>query len=182
MHPTSFQCAIPVFDGLLNDKDHATVLDLLFELATWHALAKLCLHTDSTLWYLEGSTTQLGQALWKFASTTCEKFNTQNLPSEDAACGWCKAATKSKKWATTASAKSKSKGKAKNTKKKKPPLKCREFNLSSYKPHALADYAKTIWLLGMTDGYSTQTVHLHLFFSFLLYLLIISPLQGELEH
>ena len=56
-------------------------------------------------------------------------------------------------------------------------------NLSSYKPHhALADYAKTIWLLGTTDGYSTQTVRLHLFFSFLLYLSIISPLQGELEH
>ena len=76
MHPTSFQCVIPVFDGLLNDEDHATVLDLLFELATWHALAKLHLHTDSTLQSLEGSTTRLGQALRKFASTTCEKFDT----------------------------------------------------------------------------------------------------------
>jgi len=78
--------------------------------------------------------------------------------------------------------KSKSKGKAKSTKKKKPPAKRREFNLSSYKPHALPDYAKTIRLLGTTDGYSTQTVCLHLVFYFLLYLPIISPLQGELEH
>jgi len=77
-HLICFQCAIPIFDGLLNAEDNAIVLelDLLFKLATWHALAKLHLHTDSTLHSLEGSTTRLGQALWKFASTTCEKFET----------------------------------------------------------------------------------------------------------
>jgi len=44
-----FQCAIPVFDGLLDPCNNVIVMDLLFELATWHALAKLRLHTESTV-------------------------------------------------------------------------------------------------------------------------------------
>ena len=181
-HLICFQCAIPVFEGLLNAEDNAIVLDLLFELATWHALAKLRLHTDSTLRSLKGSTTRLGQALRKFASTTCEKFETRDLPSEDAARGRRTAATKSKKRATAASEKSKSTGKKKqaaiNLQRRR-----RRFNLSSYKPHALPDYAKTIRLLGTTDGYSTQTVCLNLFFSFSC-LPTFPPFhwQGELEH
>ncbi|CDO75447.1 hypothetical protein BN946_scf184823.g1 [Trametes cinnabarina] len=40
---------MPVFEGLLPLKDDETIADLLFELANWHALAKLRLHTDVTL-------------------------------------------------------------------------------------------------------------------------------------
>ena len=67
-------------------------MDLLFELATWHALAKLHLHTESTVIALENSTTRLGIALRKFQSTICAEFETRDLPSEEAARGRRKAA------------------------------------------------------------------------------------------
>ena len=51
------QCAIPVFEGLLPEEHNKIILDLLFELGTWHMLASLRLHTESTLHALEDSTT-----------------------------------------------------------------------------------------------------------------------------
>ncbi|KAF9049001.1 hypothetical protein BJ165DRAFT_1592981 [Panaeolus papilionaceus] len=70
------QCAIPVFDGLLEKKHNDIISDLLFELATWHALAKLRLHTESTIQSLENSTTHLGKVLRKFQSVTCDYAQT----------------------------------------------------------------------------------------------------------
>jgi len=77
---------------------------LLFELATWHALAKLRLHTESTLYDLENSTTRLGQILRKFDSVVCANYETKELPSEIAACGCRVAAARSKKAGKTAPA------------------------------------------------------------------------------
>ena len=91
-------------------------MDLLFELVTWHGLAKLHLHTESTVQALESSTTQLGIALCKFQSMTCAEFVTCHLPSEEAAQGCWKAA-KVKLQPTTQ--KSKSKGKEPESKGKK---------------------------------------------------------------
>lgn len=143
------QCAIPAFDRLLDDKNNEIVLDLLFELGTWHALAKLRLHTESTVSELEYSTTRLGSALRKFARSTCEDFITVDLPSEEAARGRRKAAraTRVSSRPTTQKGKEKAKG-----------PKTRKFNLKTYKMHALGDYAKCIRLFGTSDGYSTQTV------------------------
>lgn len=49
------QCSIPVFEGLLDDPHDTILMNLLFLLATWHAYAKLRMHTDTTLtvtsWY-----------------------------------------------------------------------------------------------------------------------------------
>jgi len=39
------QCAIPVFEGLLPELHNTHVLKLLFDLAHWHGLAKLQMHT-----------------------------------------------------------------------------------------------------------------------------------------
>lgn len=72
-------------------------MDLLFELVTWHSLAKLHLHTTSTLDALENSTTRLGSTIWKFTSTTCKDYVTTELASEEAARGCCKAAKAKKK-------------------------------------------------------------------------------------
>ncbi|KAG2063384.1 hypothetical protein BDR04DRAFT_1123294 [Suillus decipiens] len=47
------QCAIPVFEGLLPSPYNELLLDLSFELATWHGLAKLRMHTDTTLNFLD---------------------------------------------------------------------------------------------------------------------------------
>jgi hypothetical protein len=67
------------------------LLNLLFKLATWHGLAKLHMHTDTTLGFLDTSTTRLGQYLRQFMSETAKKFMTHDLPSEEAAHGRRKA-------------------------------------------------------------------------------------------
>src|SRR6267154_3255583 len=43
------KCIMPCFEGLLLQSCEKTTLDLLFTLVTWHALAKLRLHTTSFL-------------------------------------------------------------------------------------------------------------------------------------
>ena len=53
-----------------------------------------------------------------------------------------------------------SKGKGKETEAAKKKSTWRTFNFSCYKPHSLGDFAKTIRLLGTSDGYSTQTVRI----------------------
>jgi hypothetical protein len=152
-------------------------MDLLFELSTWHGLAKLRLHTESTVRALESSTARLGIALRKFQATTCAAFVTKDLPSEEAARGRRKAA-KSKKSQAPTMKKVHSKGK-----KTAAPVdsKLRTFNLSNYKTHALADYPKRIRELGTTDGYSTQIVSF-LYNIFLQKVPLLIETQGELEH
>ncbi len=81
------QVAIPVFEGLLEEPYNSIVLDLLFTLATWHALAKLRLPADSTISILEKTTTNLGILLRRFAATVYGVFVTCELPQEEAACG-----------------------------------------------------------------------------------------------
>ncbi|PPQ89051.1 hypothetical protein CVT25_006542, partial [Psilocybe cyanescens] len=81
------QCAIPVFEGLLPKKHDDIVQDLLFELATWHGLAKLRLHTEFTITDLENSATRLGTLLRKFKADVCCAYDTRDLPSEEAARG-----------------------------------------------------------------------------------------------
>jgi hypothetical protein len=64
---------------------------------------------------------------------------------------------------------------------KKSSAKLKHFNLRTYKLHALADYAKTIWRFGTTDNYNSQVVRffsIHIFHSFKT---DIND-QGELEH
>ncbi|KAF9551882.1 hypothetical protein CPC08DRAFT_647480, partial [Agrocybe pediades] len=142
-----FSCAIPAFEGLFDDEDNEIVMDLLFELATWHALAKLRLHTESTVRDLEGSTSRLGTALRRFESVTCSKYVTQELPSEEAARGQRKAAMAAKGTASKGKGKEKEKG-----------PRIRKFNLSTYKMHGLGDYPYFIRRCATTDNYSTWPV------------------------
>jgi hypothetical protein len=137
------QCSIPVFEGLLSPPHDNIVRELLFELATWHGLAKLRLHTDTTINSLEQ---RLGQAIRNFESETCTQLEARDLPAEDAA----RARRKLSRLAagTTTS--------EPTTQKAKKP---REFNMKTYKLHALGHYAKAIRLFGPSDGFSTQTVH-----------------------
>ncbi|KAG5637871.1 hypothetical protein H0H81_002834 [Sphagnurus paluster] len=80
------QCAIPVFDGLLNGDDNNTVVSLLFTLAEWHALGKLRLHTETSLLWLDQCTSNLGSQLRKFKSDMCSRYDTRELPKEAQAC------------------------------------------------------------------------------------------------
>ena len=132
-----FQCIIPVIGGLLPRKDEKVVLDLVFILSTWHAYAKLRLHTDHTLASFDALTKPLGFALRYFSGKFSDQFDTKELPKEAEARKRRATARKTNKGASS--------GKAR-------------FNLSTYKLHALGDYANTIRQRGTTDSYNTQTV------------------------
>ncbi|PCH36413.1 hypothetical protein WOLCODRAFT_81987, partial [Wolfiporia cocos MD-104 SS10] len=81
------QCIIPAVSGLLDQPHNNIVQDLIFELATWHALAKLWLHTEETLQILEHTTRSVGQVVYQFLATMCEYYDTEEL-KEEAARGW----------------------------------------------------------------------------------------------
>lgn len=74
-----------MFEGLLPTPHDKIVMDLLFSLAEWHALAKLRLHTESTIALLDDVTTALGAAFRGFQRQTCEAYDTRELPKEEAA-------------------------------------------------------------------------------------------------
>jgi hypothetical protein len=137
------QCIIPVIEGLLSEKDENDVLDLIFILSTWHAYAKLRLHTDHTLASFDALTKPLGAALRYFAGKFSDRFDTKELQKE---------ADARKRRADT------SKSMSKTTTKQKAPGSRARFNLVTYKLHAIGDYASTIRQRGTTDSYSTQMV------------------------
>lgn len=113
-------------------------------MASWHAYAKLRLHTDLTLDSFEVATTELGDLFRCFATKTAEEFDTRPLPREVAA-------------ASRRKANAQAKGKDQpNVQTPKPKQKL--FNMNTYKFHALGDYPWTIRTFGTTDSYSTQLV------------------------
>ena len=57
------KCAMPVFDGLLPANHNNDIQSLLFTTAEWHTLAKMRLHTDSTLAWLDESTKAFGKQI-----------------------------------------------------------------------------------------------------------------------
>ena len=136
------QCAIPAFESLFPPEHDSVIRTLLFRLAQWHALAKLRLHTDDSLRYLDDTTRLLGLQLRKFQDFTCNAFHTMKSPSETAARWW----RKDGKLGTTSRDICKSGARPKS------------FNLATYKLHALGDYVSTIRLFGTTDSYTTQIV------------------------
>ena len=82
---TNFQCSIPVFDRLLPEPFNSIILTLLYQTVKWHALAKLRIHSESTLCHLESQTKVLGQQMRAFRDVTKDKLNTVELPGEAAA-------------------------------------------------------------------------------------------------
>jgi hypothetical protein len=146
----TFQCAIPVFEGLFQEEeDNKIMSELLFELVTWHGFAKLHLKTESNLHALDTSTTRLGRCIRRFKSKTCQRYKTRELPSEEAARGCHEVAAASKKDL-----------KASKTGKVKASRRClkKGFTLRTYKLHSLGDYVNAIRRYGTTDSYTTQTV------------------------
>jgi hypothetical protein len=140
---------MPVFDGLFKRaRDNNIIQDLLFELCTWHALAKLRPHDEVTTTELRASTKRLGVIMRLFHDEVCKDAPTTDLPKE---------AEAKKAW----KAKEGTKGKAKDT--DKPEKSFRPFNLITYKMHALSHYPDFIEHISTTDNYNTQTVS----FSFL---------------
>jgi len=143
-----WQCAIPVFEGLLPEPHNSAILDLLYTLATWHALAKLRLHTEWSVTYFEAVTKLLGSKLRAFVKSTCEEYDTRELPREVAARGRHKAASAAQRPRKPNT----SHGTGQPSARKK------VFSLRTYKLHALGDYPRAIRTFGTTDVYSTQPV------------------------
>ena len=136
-----------MIEGLLPEKDEKDVLDLIFILATWHAYAKLRLHTDHTLDSFNSLTKPLGAALRHFAGKFSDRFDTKELPKETGA-------------RERRAVKNKTKGKTSRPRGQKSSSGKVRFNLFTYKLHALGDYANTIRRRGTTDSYSTQMVRI----------------------
>jgi hypothetical protein len=141
------QCAIPVFDGLLPEPHNTRVLKLLFQLGHWHSLAKLRMHTDTTLHILSQVTVSLGNSLREFEEKTCTMFQTRELEREQTARN-----RRQEQSAINGGLKPDAPGR--NARKPK------HLNLKTYKFHALGDYVATIRRFGTTDSYSTQPVSL----------------------
>jgi hypothetical protein len=137
---TNLQCSIPVFDRLLPEPFNDIVLTLLYQTAKWHALAKLRMHSESTLAHLESQTKVLGKQMRAFRDATKGNFDTVELPGETAA-------RRRRSVAAGGDTHTKQRG----------PLK-RTLNLQTYKFHALGDYVQSIRLFGAVDSYSTQLV------------------------
>ena len=83
--PMRSQCAIPAFEGLLDEPHNRRLMKLLYRTAEWHALAKLRMHTESSLSLLESLTTEFGLLMQNFEELTCSQFATTELPREAAA-------------------------------------------------------------------------------------------------
>lgn len=147
-------------------------MKLLFLLAEWHGLAKLKLHTDSTLQLLDQCTREFGACLRDFKNTTCAAYVTLELQREAEArerrvkrqaakeSASQKTSKKTSKKKSTGSAPSQQAGhRASQTvpsapKQRRP----KELNINTIKLHMLGDYVPTIRAYGTADSYNTQAV------------------------
>ncbi|KAJ3771938.1 hypothetical protein FB446DRAFT_789170 [Lentinula raphanica] len=142
-------CAIPVFEQLLPKTEQNNQLSkLLYRLAEWHALAKLRLHSETTLGWLETITKEVGVLMRAFRDKTASDFNTVDLPREQEARARRQAAALSghPRQSSSAAAPSTTNRATSN----------RTLNLFTYKFHAMGDYTPTIRLFATIDNYSTQ--------------------------
>ncbi|KAI1791105.1 hypothetical protein LXA43DRAFT_889833 [Ganoderma leucocontextum] len=147
------QCVIPCFEGLLPEIYGDAITTLLFVSAYWHALAKMRLHTDTSLTLLDDTTRILGSELQHFAYVTCAAFNTRETQGEYEA---RKRAEERRTKHTNSEA----------VHPLSTPFQCRDpattgrrprtFNLQTVKTHFLRDYVATIKMCGTTDSYTTH--------------------------
>lgn len=157
---------MPVFEGLLPAEHDNDIQSLLFTTAEWHTLAKMRLHTDSTLAWLDETTKAFGKQIRRFQSHTCSFFDTRELPQEEAA----RSRRQKKKKLPINIPNTSPLAPAPSTAIPSAGTKKKLFNLILIKLHALGDYVKTIKRFGTTDSYSTQPVWM-LFYNLLLVLI-----------
>jgi hypothetical protein len=123
------------------------------------------MHTDVTLEFLSQVTILFGTRIRAFQEKTCVAFSTHELEREQAA--RVRRQGKIKKAATETNSRANAqKGKKATAKTNSQPPKSssgrqpKQFNLNTYKYHALGDYCNIIRRFGTTDSYSTQPVGL----------------------
>ncbi|KZT38989.1 hypothetical protein SISSUDRAFT_1128360 [Sistotremastrum suecicum HHB10207 ss-3] len=135
------QVAIPCFEGLFPDEHNDDILSLIYVFADWHSLAKMRIHTDSTLDFLETASKSLGIHLRHFATKISPTFNVLETPRE--AMKRARNAARRQDGLTTSVASSST---------RKPVT----YGLDRIKLHVLADYASCIREHGATDNYDTR--------------------------
>ncbi|KAJ2913887.1 hypothetical protein MD484_g6527, partial [Candolleomyces efflorescens] len=145
------QCSIPAFQNLFLPKHNLLIQRLLFEMCTWHALAKLRKHTQYSLGELDASTTRLGTLLRKFAKDTQDDYDTKDLPGEVAKKARAQAAKAARKAAGTTT-----RGGESSTAGEPQPAKKRHLSLLTAKIHALGHVVEAIVAYGTTDSYNTM--------------------------
>lgn len=147
------KCSIPVFDDLLPRKHNRIIRELLFELATWHAFAKLWQHTETTVTDLENSGTRLGKILRIFKNELCSEYAMKDLPSEEAPRGRRKAAIILKAGGQDAAAAAST-----STGQQAKKSKFRGFRMETYKLHSFPDLAASIRAHGVSENTSSKNV------------------------
>jgi hypothetical protein len=145
---------MPAFDGLFvientdkrkktvistDDRHEVVVQNLLFELLTWHGLAKLRRHTTLTIAELDASTIRLGASLRGFVKMSKDDFDTRELPRER---------------------ESRLKGQADDDMEGESEPQKRTMSLSTPKIHDLGHAVSVIRKYGPLDGLSTMVVGL----------------------
>jgi hypothetical protein len=113
-------------------------------MGTWHACAKLRVHTESTLAFLKQATRDLGICLRTFSKKVCHEYQTRELPSE--------AASRVRRRANEAK-----RGKEVEQEVHKAP-RVKSFNLNTFKIYATGCYCGDIQRFGTTDNYTTMHV------------------------
>lgn len=149
-----------MFDGLLPEPHNTAVLKLLFTSGHWHGLAKLRLHIDDTLDFLDQETRYIGRDLRAFIKKTCGFYDTRELKREAEARKRRKAKQQQSIHGNsggTRTAQSTRPEPAAVLAEDEEPIP-KKLNINTYKAHSLGDYAKTIRRLGTTDSYSTVIV------------------------
>jgi hypothetical protein len=154
----ALQCSIPVFDGIFEEPTNSNVKTLLFQQAMFHGLAKLRMHTDSSTNLLWNSTIRLCTLLRYFRDVVCPRFQTVETPAE---------AERRKRQAVARIASSGNSLAAANPDGRRE----RKFNLTTYKFHVIADYARLVETGVTLDSVSTNYVSLRLF-----------PFPGQIVH
>ncbi|KAF8460696.1 hypothetical protein JB92DRAFT_3137451 [Gautieria morchelliformis] len=145
------QCVIPIIEGLVPEPFGGIILDVLWEVCQWHGLAKLRLHTETTLARLDGATTTLGKQFHRFIGEVCYHMETFETPSE------VQARQRRQARALGLQLQGAPKGRGTDMNNGGPAQRKRKtLNLQTYKFHALGHYVQNIRLFRTTDSYTTQ--------------------------
>ncbi|KAJ7213049.1 hypothetical protein GGX14DRAFT_620012 [Mycena pura] len=145
----TLQCQLPAVEGLFPENEKL-VLDVWFDLAAFHGMAKLRLHTTKTLADFRVITTEACASIRKFARES-EKIKTYETPTE-----------RDRRLRRLASASAVDAGTSKQPTTVPPPAastsdrKERKLNTSTYKFHVMPDYPDAVKQHGTLDSYTTQ--------------------------
>ncbi|KAG8707451.1 hypothetical protein FRC08_000488 [Ceratobasidium sp. 394] len=136
------QCCGPCFEGLFPEEDDRIIQELIFTMAHWHALAKLRMHTTTTIKMLRIQTATLARRLRRFEANVASHYATVETDREQEL-----RKRREIRRAQETGAATQPSGSAKRVVK---------LNLSTYKLHGLGDYPEAVEQFGASDSYSSE--------------------------